>query len=66
MGILNFEKLPASTLIGADSSTIKRVLEGVEYEKEYRSKIRLTKCIQSLLAEVLYDTPRLGGDAILR
>lgn len=50
MGILNFEKLPASTLIGADSSTIKRVLEGVEYEKEYRSKIRLTKCIQSLLA----------------
>lgn len=54
MGLLDFENLPVSTLVGADSKTIRKVLEGVEREKEYRSKIRLTSSIQSLLSP-LYD-----------
>ena len=33
MGILNFEKLPISTLVGADRKTFDRVMEGVKHEK---------------------------------
>lgn len=50
MGILNFEKLPVSTLVGADSKTLKDVFEGIEREKGYRGKIRTTKCVQKILA----------------
>ncbi len=50
MGILNFEKLPVSTLIGSDSKTFERVMEGVEVEKQYRSKIRTTRLVRGLLS----------------
>ena len=50
MGILNFEKLPVSTLVGADSKTLKDVFEGIEREKGYRGKIRTTRCVQKILA----------------
>ena len=33
MGVLNFEKLPISTLVGADRKTFDKVTEGVERER---------------------------------
>lgn len=50
MGILKFEKLPISTLVGADTATRKRIMAGVEVERGYRSKVRLTKAVQWLLS----------------
>ena len=50
MGILNFEKLPISTLVGADRKTFDKVMEGVKREKGYRRKITLTKCVQRILS----------------
>lgn len=50
MGILNFEKLPISTLVGADRKTFDKVMEGVKCEKGYRRKIALTKCVQRILS----------------
>lgn len=50
MGVLNFEKLPISTLVGADRKTFDKVMEGVERERGYRRKIALTKCIQRILS----------------
>ena len=48
MGVLNFEKLPISTLVGADRKTFDKVMEGVERERGYRRKIALTKCAQRI------------------
>lgn len=50
MGILNFEKLPVSTLVGADRNTYDRVMEGVTHEDGYRRKIATTKFVQRLLS----------------
>lgn len=50
MGILNFEKLPVSTLVGADRQSFDSVMKGVEVEKGYRSKVRLTHFVQRLLS----------------
>ena len=50
MGVLNFEKLPISTLVGADRKTFDKVMEGVKREKCYRRKIALTKCVQRILS----------------
>ena len=50
MGMLNFEKLPISTLVGADRRTFDKVMDGVTKEKGYRRKIALTKCVQRILS----------------
>ncbi len=49
MGILKFEKLPISTLVGADRSTYDRISAGVKVEPAYCSKVRLTRWVQRML-----------------
>ena len=50
MGLLKFENLPANTLIGADWKTFKRMTEGKEIDKGYRTKYYITKSICRLLS----------------
>lgn len=58
MGILNFEKLPVSTLVGADTKTFDSVMAGVKVEKGYRSKVRLTRFVQRLLSPLYRKNSR--------
>ncbi len=50
MGLLDFNKLPVNTLIGADWKTFCRVTRDKRVEKGYRAKFFLTKCICRLLS----------------
>ncbi|MBR2367394.1 MAG: sulfotransferase [Alistipes sp.] len=50
MGVLNFEHLPISTLVGADRRTIDEVLAGLTPDKSYRRKVALTKLVQRVLS----------------
>lgn len=54
MGILNFEQLPASPLVGADSATFDRVVEGLSVDRAYQHKLRTTRCVQRMLSP-LYE-----------
>lgn len=54
MGLLNFEHLPASTLVGADSATFDSVVAGLYSDRLYRRKILTTRCVQRMLAP-LYE-----------
>lgn len=54
MGILNFEQLPASPLVGADSATFDRVVAGLSSNKAYRRKMLTTRCVQRILSP-LYE-----------
>lgn len=54
MGLLNFEQLPASTLVGADSATFDSVVAGLSTDRQYRRKILTTRCVQRVLSP-LYE-----------
>lgn len=50
MGLIEFDKLPINTLIGADWKTFHRITEGREIEKEFKKKYYLTKSVCRLLS----------------
>ena len=52
MGILQFDKLPFNTLVGADWNTFKAVTGGREIDKEFRKKFILSKIICRLLSSL--------------
>ena len=50
MGLLEFNKLPINTLVGADWKTFKAVTAGRQIDPAYRNKYRLTKAVCRLLS----------------
>lgn len=50
MGLLEFDKLPINTLVGADWKTFNQVTSGREIDKDYKGKYRLTKAVCRLLS----------------
>ena len=50
MGLLEFDKLPINTLIGADWKTFNQVTANQLIGDEYKSKYRLTKGVCRLLS----------------
>ena len=50
MGLLEFNKLPINTLVGADWKTFKAITTGREIDSAYRGKYRLTKVVCRLLS----------------
>lgn len=50
MGLLDFNKLPINTLVGADWKTFKAVTSGREIDEAYKGKYRLTKAVCRLLS----------------
>lgn len=50
MGLLEFNKLPINTLVGADWKTFKKITAGREIDKGYKGKYRLTKAVCRLLS----------------
>lgn len=43
MGLLEFNKLPINTLVGADWKTFKAITAGRDIDAAYKGKYRLTK-----------------------
>ena len=52
MGLLEFQKLPVNTLVGADWKTFKEITKGQKIEKGYKTKYVLTKAICWLLSSL--------------
>ncbi len=52
MGLLEFQKLPVNTLVGADWKTFQGITKGQKIEKGYKTKYCLTKCICWLLSSL--------------
>lgn len=50
MGLIEFQKLPVNTLVGADRKTFKGITKGQEIDKGYRAKYILTKSICHILS----------------
>ena len=50
MGLLEFNKLPINTLVGADWKTFKAITAGREIDPSYKGKYRLTKAVCRLLS----------------
>lgn len=50
MGLLEFNKLPINTLVGADWKTFKQITAGRDIDPAYKGKYRLTKAVCRLLA----------------
>ena len=50
MGLLEFNKLPINTLVGADWKTFRQITDGREIDPAYKGKYRLTKAICRLLS----------------
>ena len=50
MGLLEFNKLPINTLVGADWKTFKELTMGREVDDKWKSKYRLTKAVCRLLS----------------
>ncbi|MDR0938745.1 MAG: sulfotransferase [Mediterranea sp.] len=50
MGLIEFNKLPINTLIGADHKTFDAITKGREIDPAYRGKYRLTKGVCRLLS----------------
>ncbi len=50
MGLLQFDKLPINTLVGADWETFKAVTAGKTIDKGFRNKYYLTKSVCRLLS----------------
>lgn len=50
MGLLEFQKLPVNTLVGADWKTFKEITKGQKIEKGYKTKYCLTKSVCWLLS----------------
>lgn len=52
MGLLEFQKLPVNTLVGADWKTFQGITENQTIDKGYRTKYFLTKMICRLLSSL--------------
>ena len=52
MGLLEFQKLPVNTLVGADWKTFKEITKGQKIEKGYKTKYCLTKSVCWLLSSL--------------
>ena len=52
MGLLQFDKLPINTLVGADWKTFKAITEGRTIDKNFQQKFRLTKAVCRLLSSL--------------
>ncbi|MCC8174658.1 MAG: sulfotransferase, partial [Odoribacter sp.] len=52
MGLIEFQKLPINTLVGADWKTFKAITKGQNVEKKYKGKYRLTKFVCRILSSV--------------
>lgn len=52
MGLIEFNKLPINTLVGADRKTFKELTAGREVDKPWKGKYRLTKFVEILLASL--------------
>ena len=50
MGLLEFNKLPINTLVGADWKTFNQITKGRDIDPAYRGKYRLTKAVCRLLS----------------
>ena len=50
MGLLEFQKLPVNTLVGADWQTFKGITQRQCIEKGYKTKYQLTKAVCRLLS----------------
>ena len=50
MGLLEFNKLPINTLVGADWKTFNQVTAGRTVDAAYKGKYRLTKAVCRLLS----------------
>ncbi|MBR1800145.1 MAG: sulfotransferase [Bacteroidaceae bacterium] len=50
MGLLQFDKLPVNTLVGADWKTFKAITAHQEIDKGYRTKYHLTQALCRLLS----------------
>ncbi len=50
MGVLDFNKLPINTLVGADWKTFRQITDGRAIDKGYRRKYYLTKGVCRLLS----------------
>lgn len=53
MGLLQFDKLPINTLVGADWKTFKQITSGQLIGANYKGKYRLTKAICRLLSTLV-------------
>ena len=64
MGVLEFQKLPVNTLVGADWKTFKGITQGQTIGKGYKTKYQLTKAICRLLSclKPIRQTPEKSGD----
>lgn len=52
MGVLEFQKLPINTLVGADWKTFCAITKGQAIGKKYKNKYRLTKFVCRLLSSL--------------
>lgn len=52
MGVLEFQKLPVNTLVGADWQAFKGITQGQTIDKGYRTKYFLTKVVCRLLSSL--------------
>lgn len=52
MGLLEFDKLPINTLVGADWDTFKKVTDGQQIGDGYKGKYRLTTAVCRLLSSL--------------
>ena len=50
MGLIEFNKLPVNTLVGADWNTFKRITAGREIGQGYKGKYMLTKGVCRLMS----------------
>ncbi|NMA72671.1 MAG: sulfotransferase [Bacteroidales bacterium] len=50
MGLLEFNKLPINTLVGADKKTFNEIVKGRVIDSGYKGKYRLTKMVCNLLS----------------
>lgn len=50
MGLLEFNKLPINTLVGADWKTFNQITSGRQIDDAYRGKYRLTKSVCRMLS----------------
>ena len=50
MGLLEFNKLPINTLVGADWKTFNQITAGRTIDSAYKGKYRLTKAVCRLLS----------------
>ncbi len=58
MGLLEFQKLPVNTLVGADWKTFKEITKGQKIAKGYKTKYQLTKAICWLMSSLKHIQER--------